>query len=116
MTTVTLGGNPLNVAHRTYDLTVYYYAPVHAALIRVFGDDVTSIPLANTLHFALMGALGLVYFVARRQWLMGVFFAAALWTDPMALEIYRTGRPEVTCGTRPSPNKRFPALLWILPV
>ena len=91
-------GNPLNVAHRTYDLTVYYYAPVHAALIRVFGDDVTSIPLANTLHFALMGALGLVYFVARRQWLMGVFFAAALWTDPMALEIYRTGRPEVTCG------------------
>ena len=52
-------GNPLNVAHRTYDLTIYYYAPVHAALIRLFGDDVTSIPLANTFHFALLGAVGL---------------------------------------------------------
>ena len=42
-------GPGLNIENRTYNLIVYYYASVHAVLIRLFGDAAQSIPLANTL-------------------------------------------------------------------
>ena len=58
-------GPGLNIENRTYNLIVYYYATVHAAMIRLYGDGPESVPLANTLHFALLAAAG-AFFLARR--------------------------------------------------
>jgi hypothetical protein len=91
-------GPGLNIERRTYNLTVYYYATVHAALIRLYGDGPESIPLANTLHFALLAAAG-AFFLVRRQAYLGLFvFLYALVTDERMVDAARHGRPEMTAG------------------
>lgn len=91
-------GPGLNIENRTYNLIVYYYASVHAVLIRVFGDAATSIPLANTFHFALLAGAG-AFFLLRRGALLGMFlFLYALVSDERMVEAARHGRPEMTAG------------------
>jgi hypothetical protein len=91
-------GTGLNIGNRTYNLTIYYYATVHALLIRLFGDTVEAIPLANTFHFALLAAGG-VGFLLRRRAVLGVFvFLCGLVEDRRLIESARHGRPEVTAG------------------
>lgn len=91
-------GTGLNIGNRTYNLTIYYYATVHALLIRLFGDTVESIPLANTFHFALLAAGGVV-FLLRRGAVLGTFvFLCGLVEDQRLIESARHGRPEVTAG------------------
>src|SRR4026209_218561 len=51
-------GTAFNIQNRTYHFTICYYATVHAALIRIFGDGPESIPLANAFHFALLAGAG----------------------------------------------------------
>ena len=60
-------GTAFNIQNRTYHFTVYYYATVHAALIRIFGDGPESIPLANTFHFALLAAVGAFFLRPSRR-------------------------------------------------
>ncbi|HWW94772.1 MAG TPA: hypothetical protein VN375_15500 [Vicinamibacteria bacterium] len=91
-------GPGLNAQNRTYNLTVYYYATVHAVLIRIFGDGPSSIPLANTLHFGLLAAGG-AFFLMRRRALLGLgVFIYALTRDERMIEAARHGRPEMTAG------------------
>jgi len=91
-------GPGLNVEKRTYNLIVYYYASVHAVLIRIFGDGAESIPLANTFHFALLAGAG-ASFLIRREAFLGVFvFLLALVSDGRMVEAARHGRPEMTAG------------------
>jgi hypothetical protein len=91
-------GPGLNAQNRTYNLTVYYYATVHALLIRIFGDGPSSIPLANTLHFGLLAAGGAFFLLRRRAYLgLGVFLYA-LTRDERMIEAARHGRPEMTAG------------------
>jgi hypothetical protein len=91
-------GTGLNIQNRTYNLTVYYYATVHAVLIRIFGDGPSSIPLANTFHFSLLAAGG-AFFLMRRQAFLGLgVFLYALTNDEGMIEAARHGRPEMTAG------------------
>jgi hypothetical protein len=91
-------GPGLNIENRTYNLTVYYYATVHAALIRVFGDGPESVPLANVFHFALLAAVG-TFCLVRRQAFLGAFvFLGALVSDPRVVDAARQGRPEMTAA------------------
>lgn len=91
-------GPGLNIQNRTYNLIVYYYAGVHAVLIRLFGSGVESIPLANTFHFGLLAAAG-SFLLLRRRAVLGVFvFLYALVCDPRMVETARHGRPEMTAG------------------
>ncbi len=91
-------GPGLNIENRTYNLIVYYYASVHAVLIRVFGDGPQSIPLANTFHFALLAAAG-AFFLVRREAFLGLFvFLYALVSDERMVDAARHGRPEMTAG------------------
>jgi hypothetical protein len=91
-------GPGLNIERRTYNLTVYYYATVHAALIRLYGDGPESVPLANTLHFALLAAAG-AFFLVRRQAYLGLFvFLYALVADERMVDAARHGRPEMTAA------------------
>jgi hypothetical protein len=91
-------GTAFNIDHRTYHFTVYYYATVHAILIRIFGAGPESIPLANTLHFALLGAVGAA-FLLRRGATLGVFvFLCLLTCDERMITAARQGRPEMTAG------------------
>jgi hypothetical protein len=96
-------GSPLlgpgfNIERRTYNLTIHYYATVHAALIRVFGTGPGSIPLANLFHFALLAALGVLVLLRRGAWLGACLYAAALVADPRMIDAARHGRPEMTAG------------------
>jgi hypothetical protein len=96
-------GSPLlgpgfNIEKRTYSLTVYYYASVHAALIRVFGDGAQSIPLANVLHFGLLAAAGAFFLIRRRAFVGVSVFLYALTSDARMVEAARHGRPEMTAG------------------
>jgi hypothetical protein len=93
-----LVGPGLNIERRTYGLIVYYYAFVHAGLIRVFGDAPESIPLANTFHFALLAAVGSFYLMRRRAPVGAVAFLCALVGDAGMVEAARHGRPEITAG------------------
>ena len=96
-------GSPLlgpgfNIENRTYNLIVYYYATVHAAMIRLYGDGPESVPLANTLHFALLAAAG-AFFLARRGAYLGLFvFLYALVSDERMVDAARHGRPEMTAA------------------
>ena len=91
-------GTGLNINNRTYNLVVYYYASVHAVLIRIFGDGAPSIPLANTFHFALLAAAGAFFLVRRHAFLgLGVFLFA-LTKDERMIDAARHGRPEMTAG------------------
>jgi hypothetical protein len=91
-------GTGLNIQNRTYNLVVYYYASVHAVLIRMFGDEAQSIPLANTFHFALLAAVG-AFFLAHRRAILGLFlFLYSLVSDSRMVESARHGRPEMTAG------------------
>jgi hypothetical protein len=91
-------GTAFNIQNRTYHFTVYYYATVHAALIRVFGDGPESIPLANTFHFALLAAVG-ASFLLRRGATLGAFaFLCGLTSDERMVTAARHGRPEMTAG------------------
>ena len=86
----------LNIERRTYHLVVYYYAAVHAVLIRLFGDSPESIPLANLFHFALIIAMLAAYSVKRP---VGLTFGIAIaWfvTDTLVLRMAVVGRPEMT--------------------
>lgn len=96
-------GSPLlgpgfNIERRTYSLTVYYYATVHGALIRAFGDGARSIPLANLFHFALLAAMGVFVLLRRGAWLGASVFVAGLVADARMIEAARHGRPEMTAG------------------
>jgi hypothetical protein len=96
-------GSPLlgpgfNIERRTYSLTVYYYATVHAALIRLFGNGPEAIPLANLFHFALLAALGVFFLLRRGAWMGAAVFVASLVADPRMLDAARHGRPEMTAG------------------
>jgi hypothetical protein len=91
-------GDAFNIANRTYHFTIYYYATVHAVLIRIFGDGPSAIPLANTFHFALLAAAG-AFFLIRREAFLGLFvFLYALLSDERMVEAARHGRPEMTAG------------------
>ena len=70
-----------NVDTRTYRLTIYYYAAVHAVLIRIFGHGPEAIPLANTFHFALLAAAGTAFLLRRCVFLGGAMFLYALTHD-----------------------------------
>jgi hypothetical protein len=96
-------GSPLlgpgfNIERRTYSLTVYYYATVHGALIRLLGGGVRAIPLANLFHFALLAALGVFFLLRRGSWLGASVFLAGLLADARMIEAARHGRPEMTAG------------------
>jgi hypothetical protein len=96
-------GSPLlgpgfNVETRTYRLTVYYYAAVHAVLIRIFGDGPEAIPLANTFHFALLAAAGTAFLLRRRAFLGAAVFLYALTHDERMTTAARHGRPEMTAA------------------
>lgn len=122
-------GSPLlgpgfNIEHRTYSLTVYYYATVHAALIRVFGGGVQAIPLANLFHFALLAGLGVFFLLRREAWLGAAVFVAGLVSDCRMIEAARHGRPEMTAGfclglgcvalwRRLGEGRRSPLLLFV---
>jgi hypothetical protein len=91
-------GTGLDIHKRTYSLIVYYYASVHAVLIRLFGDGAESIPLANTFHFALLAGAA-AFLLLRRGALVGLFvFLYALVRDEPMIEAARHGRPEMTAG------------------
>jgi hypothetical protein len=122
-------GSPLlgpgfNIERRTYSLTVYYYATVHGALIRIFGSGAQAIPLANLFHFALLAGLGVFLLVRRGAWLGASVFVAGLVADDRMVEAARHGRPEVTAGfcvslacvalwLRLGENRRSPLLLLV---
>lgn len=91
-------GPALNIENRTYNLIVYYYATVHALLIRVFGDGPGSVPLANTFHFALLAAVGALFLARRRAFLGALVFLYALASDQRMVDASRHGRPEMTAG------------------
>jgi hypothetical protein len=91
-------GTAFNIQNRTYHFTIYYYATVHAALIRMFGTGPESIPLANTFHFALLAAAGSFFLVRRRAFLGLLVFLYALVSDERMLVAARHGRPEMTAG------------------
>jgi hypothetical protein len=91
-------GTAFNVQNRTYHFTIYYYATVHAALIRLFGDGPESIPLANTFHFALLAAIGSSFLVHRGAILGVAVFLFALVSDEQMIAAARHGRPEMTAG------------------
>ncbi len=91
-------GPGLNVANRTYNLIVYYYASVHAVLIRLFGDGAESIPLANTFHFALLSAVGCLFLLRRGAFLGAAAFLLTLVSDSRVVDAARRGRPEMTAG------------------
>ncbi len=91
-------GPGLNIENRTYNLIVYYYASVHALLIRVFGDGPESVPLANTFHFALLAAAGAFFLLRREAYLGLVVFLLALVSDERMVDAARHGRPEMTAG------------------
>jgi hypothetical protein len=88
----------LNIENRTYNLTVYYYATVHAALIRLFGDGPESVPLANVFHFALLAGVGTFFLLRRQAWLGAIVFLGALVSDTRVLDAARQGRPEMTAS------------------
>ena len=91
-------GTAFNIQNRTYHFTIYYYATVHAVLIRIFGNGPESIPLANTFHFALLAAVG-ASFLLRRGAALGLFvFLYALTSDERMIMAARQGRPEMTAG------------------
>lgn len=91
-------GPGLNIENRTYNLIVYYYASVHAVLIRLFGDGPQSVPLANSFHFAVLAAAG-AFFLVRREALLGAgVFLLALASDARLIDAARHGRPEMTAG------------------
>jgi hypothetical protein len=91
-------GTALNIQKRTYNLIVYYYASVHAVLIRLYGDGAASIPLANVFHFALLAA-AVAFFLMRREALVASsVFLLALVSDERMVEAARHGRPEMTAG------------------
>jgi hypothetical protein len=116
-------GPGLNIENRTYNLIVYYYATVHAVLIRIFGDGPQSIPLANTFHFGLLAAAG-AFFLWRRQAFLGLLvFLYALVSDERMVSAARHGRPEMTAGfclamgvlalwLRLGEGRRHPAVLF----
>ena len=91
-------GTGLDVDKRNYSLIVYYYASVHSVLIRLFGDRVESIPLANTFHFALLAAAGCFFLLRRRAPLGALVFLSALVADDRIVDAARHGRPEMTAG------------------
>ncbi len=96
-------GSPLlgpgfNIENRTYNLIVYYYATVHAAMIRLYGDGPESVPLANTLHFALLAAAGAFFLVRRRAYLGLFVLLYALVSDERMVDAARHGRPEMTAA------------------
>ena len=91
-------GHGFNVDRRTYHFAVYYYAAVHAALIRVFGDAPESIPLGNVFHLALLAAAGCLFLGRRGAWLGAAAFVAALVLDERLYTAARQGRPEMTAG------------------
>jgi hypothetical protein len=91
-------GTGLDIDKRTYNLPVYYYASVHALLIRLFGAGVESIPLANTVHFALLAAAGAFFLLRRRAVLGALVLLYALVSDRTMIEAARHGRPEMTAG------------------
>jgi len=91
-------GTAFNIQNRTYHFTIYYYATVHAVLIRIFGSGPESIPLANTLHFALLAAAG-AFFLLRRGAALGLcVFLYALTSDERMVMAARQGRPEMSAG------------------
>jgi hypothetical protein len=91
-------GTGLGIHKRTYNLIVYYYASVHAVLIRLLGDGPAAIPLANTFHFALLAAAGCALLL-RRGAALGLFvFFYLLMRDGTMIEAARHGRPEMTAG------------------
>jgi hypothetical protein len=91
-------GPGLNIEKRTYNLIVYYYATVHAVLIRAFGGGPQAVPLANTFHFGLLAAAGAVFLCRQRAYLGLFVFLYALVSDQRMVEAARHGRPEMTAG------------------
>ena len=91
-------GRGFNVDRRTYHFAVYYYAAVHAALIRAFGDRPESIPLGNVFHLALLAGAGSLFLGRRGAWLGAAVFLAALVFDERLYTAARQGRPEMTAG------------------
>ena len=91
-------GTALGIHDRTYNLIVYYYACVHAVLIRLYGAGPDAIPLANTLHFALLAAAGAFLLLRRHAPLGACLFLYALVRDGTMVEAARHGRPEMTAG------------------
>jgi hypothetical protein len=91
-------GPVFNLPNRTYHFTAFYFFLVHAGLIRTFGDGPQAIPLANTLHFALLAASG-AFFLVRRGAVAGLsVFLYALVSDERMVLAARHGRPEMTTG------------------
>jgi hypothetical protein len=93
-----LMGTGLNVEHRTYNFTMYYYATVHAALIRIYGDRPESMPLANLLHCSLLIACAIAYCIYRGQIVMGLVFVIAFLSDRLVTAAALAGRPEMTAA------------------
>ena len=93
-----LMGSGLNIAHRTYNFTMYYYATVHAALIRLYGERSESIALANIFHFALLIASAMAYAVYRGDLVIGLVFVAAFVSDRLVIAAALAGRPEMTAA------------------
>jgi hypothetical protein len=89
-------GPAFNLPNRTYHFTAYYFWLAHAGLIRVFADGPQSIPLANSVHFALVATAG-AFFLIRRGASVGLsVFLYALVSDDRMIEAARHGRPETT--------------------
>ena len=91
-------GTAFNIQNRTYHFTIYYYATVHAALIRIFGDGPESIPLANAFHFALLAGAGASILFRRGGPVGMLVFLYALTSDERMVMAARHGRPEMTAG------------------
>jgi hypothetical protein len=93
-----LMGTGLNVEHRTYNFTMYYYATVHAALIRMYGDRPESMALANLFHGSLLLACAIAYCIYRGQIVMGLVFVIAFVSDRLVIAAALAGRPEMTAA------------------
>lgn len=91
-------GTSLGIHERTYSLIVYYYAAVHSLLIRIFGDGPQSVPLCNTLHFALLAGAGAFFLLRRSAGVGACVFLLALASDGRVVEAARHGRPEMTAS------------------
>ena len=93
-----LMGTGLNVEHRTYNFTMYDYATIHAALIRIYGDRPESMPLANLFHCSLLIACAIAYCIYRGQIVIGLVFVIAFLSDRLVTAAALAGRPEMTAA------------------
>jgi hypothetical protein len=91
-------GPALNLENRAYLRPVYYHATVHAALIRASSDGPEAVPLANTLHFSLLAAAGMLFLLRRAAFLGAAAFLWGVVTDRRLVEAARQGRPDVTAA------------------